>query len=447
MEPQRYQQPQADALGYLAASRAAARPPRASHPALQALVVQRWASAASDRAAASCSDKQRRAWLLRRGFAGFAAAAAEGRALLRRAAVQHQKRVFLAAGRCFAAWWARIRRRRELAELQRQGGELRRAALLRSAARAWRGWLAARKAAQKAWARAEAYHAFCSLGRNLDAWRDWARRRAARRAATQQAAAHAVRALRRRALRGWKRWADQRALARQQDELATGYDRLRRLAGALLGWRAATTELAARRERAEERIRTALYGLDLRLLGLAMRGWRAAAARRAALRESSYIAQRLHRFNTLARCWQGWVATPLLCLGGILEQGPAARTRTHSEQTLTPTACPVNTFDQIYLFSPTFYNDVHAGGWGGWPTGGTCASWPGGWRRCAPGWRCALPFGPGERRSVLRRPRRGRSTTVRCSCRESLPRGGRPLPERLSWGGWASCAARRTPAC
>jgi hypothetical protein len=309
MLPHRYTQQPHDEAGFLLLSgqpqpRGSRRPP-VNHSALQTLVAQRWQDVADDRAAALCADRHHRAWLLRRSLAGLALEVQRTHALSRAALVQYQKSQFLVLGKAFSAWYGRLLRRRDLAEKQRQvqGLQARLSAL--HACQALRNWAARRKAHRHALTRAACYYSFSSLAKAVDAWRGWLWAQRGKQRKNQLATAHSARRMRLGALRAWRRWAQQRQRSGRQWELAAGFNRVRVLSAALAAWRAGVGALQDRRQQAELAIQRALFGLDLPLLALSVRGWHLYVAARAGRRDSLYIAQRLHRSNTMQRCWQG----------------------------------------------------------------------------------------------------------------------------------------------
>lgn len=299
-----YRQPAGDQPGFLARPAAATR--RAvNQQALQSLVAQRWQDFATDRASTTAADRLRRLALLRQGLAGLAGAVGAARAQYRAAAVQHQKRLYMRLGSAWAAWRARGTRRRWLEEKAAEADRLRSCLLVERGWQAWRRAAAARRARRHAKTRAACYHAFCTMAKAMDAWRSWLRARHVKAQGAELAAAHAVHSTRSRTLRAWRGWARQRQARRHQLELAESFDRLRLLSWAWAAWRALTAALCGRREEAATRIRQALFGEDRGLLALALAGWRGYVARQGQLRDCWFVAQRLHRFNVLHRCWQG----------------------------------------------------------------------------------------------------------------------------------------------
>jgi len=286
--------------------RGSRRPP-INQSALQALVILRWQECTSERTAAVRADRLRHVWLLRHGLAGFAGQVELARSLQRQAAVLCQKNCFVGLGRAFTAWRSRLEEQRRNTE------KLTAAAAAYMRCLAWRGFrtlqrhAAKRKAKQRSWTRAACYHSFCSLARALDAWRRWLQQERVKQRNTQNAAAHLICSRRRRAVGAWQQWVRLQKIRQRQQELAAGFCRVRTLGNRLAAWKELVATFNSRREQAVKAIQHALFGLDLALLAQGLRAWRQYAARQTALKDNAYIAQRLHCYNTLQRCWQWWV--------------------------------------------------------------------------------------------------------------------------------------------
>ncbi|GAB4818189.1 hypothetical protein N2152v2_005235 [Parachlorella kessleri] len=310
-QPHKYTQQPHDEQGFLVVSGRGSRWPPINHAALQALVSLRWQECTSERTAALRADRLRHVWLLRHGLAGFAGQVQLARSLQRQATVLYKKSCFVGLGRAFTAWRSRLEERRQKADKLGAADAAYMRCLAQRGLQSLRRHAANRKTKQRSLTRAACYHSFCSLARTLDAWRGWLQQQQTKERNTELAAVHLVRSRFRWAVGIWQQWVRLQKLRQRQQQLAGGFCRVRTLGSGLAAWKELVASLNSRREQAVEAIQHALFGLDLTLLTVGLRAWRQYSARQTALRDSIYIAQRLHRYNTLQRCWQWWVKRSL----------------------------------------------------------------------------------------------------------------------------------------